>query len=143
MRRALLALVLAACGDWVPDVGAPLVGRCVDEDSDPATPVSFSKDLAPIIMMRCAVCHTPTGKTPIGLEVGRLDLSSYRTLRAGGAVSGSGIVVPGSPCESIIVQKLSPAPPFGARMPLLGPPFLSDADQQLFRDWIAEGARDN
>jgi hypothetical protein len=143
MRPALLALLLAACGDWVPDVGAPLVGRCVDADSDPSTAVSFSRDLQPLIMMNCAACHTPTGKTPIGLEVGRLDLSSYRTLRAGGAVSGSAIVTPGSPCESIVVQKISPAPPFGARMPLAGPPFLTDAEQQLFRDWIAEGAHDN
>jgi hypothetical protein len=35
------------------------------------------------------------------------------------------------------------APPFGARMPLNGPPFLDERDRQLLADWIAEGADDN
>jgi hypothetical protein len=31
----------------------------------------------------------------------------------------------------------------GARMPLGGPPYLSDAEIQLIRDWVDEGAADN
>jgi hypothetical protein len=57
--------------------------------------------------------------------------------------SGTRIVIPGKPCDSIIVQKLGLAPPFGARMPYNGPPYLSAAELQLIRDWIAEGALDN
>jgi hypothetical protein len=38
------------------------------------------------------------------------------------------------------VQKISAAPPFGARMPLDGPPFLSASQIQVISDWIAEGA---
>ena len=47
------------------------------------------------------------------------------------------------PCESVIVQKLSLAPPFGARMPYNGPPYFTAAELTLVRDWIAEGARNN
>jgi mono/diheme cytochrome c family protein len=139
--RVLTLLLLAGCLDTLgPSVGAPLSARCVSDDSDPGKDVSFGKDIEPILVTRCTVCHTPAGATPIGLQVGGLDLSSYATLRAGGA-SGTNIVVPGDPCASVLYLKLSPGPPFGSRMPLGGA--LSDAQLQLVHDWIAEGALDD
>ena len=75
-----------------------------------------------------------------GFAVARLDLTSYAALRAGGATAGGDIVLPGTPCSSILWQKLSEGPPFGARMPLNGPPFLTDDQISLIHDWIAEGA---
>jgi mono/diheme cytochrome c family protein len=139
----LAVLPTSGCDLFSPEVGAPLLARCADEDSDPGRAVSFRGDLAPLFQTRCAGCHTAGGAAPIGLEIGGLDLASYSTLRAGGAVSGARVVVPGQPCASALVQKLGPAPPFGARMPLSGPPFLDDADLQLVHDWIAEGARED
>ena len=62
---------------------------------------------------------------------------------AGGQNTGASIVVSGMPCDSLLWQKISPGPPFGARMPFNGPPFLSDEQRRLIGDWIAEGARDN
>ena len=35
------------------------------------------------------------------------------------------------------------APPFGARMPRNGPPYLPASDVALITDWIIEGAHDN
>jgi hypothetical protein len=146
VRVALLALCLPLAGClelYEPEVGPALHDPCVDEDSDPATDVHFA-DLDEYIFesdeYHCAKCHTPTGDTPIGLEVGGLDLSSAETLRAGGVRSGGAVVVPGEPCRSLIVQKVSAGPPFGARMPLDGPPFLDEEERQLLIDWIAEGA---
>ena len=49
-------------------------------------------------------------------------------------VSGSNIVVPGRPCESVLLQKVGSAAPFGGRMPLNGPPFLNDDERQLIHD---------
>lgn len=148
-RAALLvsASLLGGCLELAdPDVGPPLQERCVDLDSDPDTDVHFRDDVLDGLFRRadlhCDRCHTPGGATPIGLAVGGLDLSGYATLRAGGVVSGGEIVVPGQPCESLLVQKLADGPPFGGRMPLDGPA-VSDLDQQLVRDWIAEGAHDN
>jgi hypothetical protein len=70
-------------------------------------------------------------------------MSSLTAMRRGGATSGSKIIVAGDPCSSVLAQKLSSAPPYGARMPLVGPPFWTDDEQQLLRDWIAEGAKPN
>jgi hypothetical protein len=56
-------------------------------------------------------------------------------------ISGERIVVPGNPCRSLIVEKVREYPSFGGRMPLNGPPFLTDEEIQLISDWIAEGAR--
>ncbi len=138
----LAPLLLAGCLDTIgPDVGAPLSARCVSDDSDPGKDVSFRHDIQPIFALKCFNCHTPGGPTPIGFEVGRLDLSSYDSLRAGGAVSGANIVVPGDPCASVLYQKLSPGPPFGSRMPLGA--VLGDAQLQIVHDWLAEGALDN
>ncbi|HTM22519.1 MAG TPA: c-type cytochrome domain-containing protein [Kofleriaceae bacterium] len=148
MRSALLLLALSGCLDPLePEVGPPLHARCDGADSDPDVDVSFEQDIRDAIIdgeeYHCTRCHTAGGETPIGLEVGGLDLSTYSTLRAGGNISGDQIVVPGDACASILVQKLSEAPPFGSRMPLDGPPFLDDEDMELIVDWIAEGAGDD
>ena len=143
-----LFTIVAGCLDQLgPDVGAKQFNTCVDEDSDPATPISFERDIRQGIFNRptihCVKCHTPGGATPIGIMIGGLDLSTYDTLKHGGVHSATTIVIAGKPCESTIVQKISAAPPFGARMPKDGPPYLVAADAQIIVDWIAEGANDN
>jgi hypothetical protein len=143
---AILALYLAA-GVLVagcalePDVGPPLAGQCDPADSDPDVDVDFGRDIRPLFDRPgteggCS-CHGVGGS---GQQLSGFDMSSLSTLRRGGEVSGNRIVVPGDPCSSVLVQKLSAAPAVGARMPLSGPPFFSDAEQQLVKDWIAEGA---
>jgi hypothetical protein len=146
VRLAAAALVaLAGCLDPVaPDLGPPLRESCVDEDHDPDHAVDFQRDIVDGIFrdpdLACVRCHTEYGDTPLGFYVGGLDLSSYETLRAGGARSGTGIVVPGRPCDSVLYQKIDEGPPFGARMPLDGPPYLDEEQEELLADWIAEGA---
>jgi hypothetical protein len=153
-RSALLALVLSlpllsAClaDVWEPDVGPLRTGLCKPEDSDPDHDVSFHDDILPLLkrpfgQAGCS-CHIPSGKRASGLEATGLELSSYRTLMAGGHQSADTIVLPGDPCSSLVVQKTSNAPPYGARMPSDGPPYLSPSEHALLSDWIAEGARDN
>lgn len=138
---ALVACVLSGCVE--PEVGAPLRAACDSVDSDPDTDVDFARDIeAPIIRggPHCQLCHTPGFGTPIGVSLGGLDLSSVESLRRGGIESGTDIVIPGDPCNSILVQKLGASPPFGARMPLDGPPYVERAKVQIVIDWIAEGA---
>jgi len=139
--------LLLGCEELRPDVGPAVQDLCVDEDSDPGTSVQFGRDIVDGIFARdltgCHQCHRPTAPTPLGFEVGGLDLTDAASLQEGGVVSGSDIVIPGRPCESILLQKVGAAPPFGGRMPLNGPPFLNDDERQLIHDWIAEGALDN
>ena len=143
MRLALAALLLSACFDD-PDVGPPLAGGCKPDDSDPEVAVSFSQDIRPLFDRPgseggCG-CHNSGG---IGVQLSGFDMSSFGVLMQGGEVSGREIVVPGDPCNSQLLQKLSASPAVGARMPLSGPPFFSADEERLVHDWIAEGALDN
>lgn len=153
-RRVMLSLValavapFAACfSDLEPDVGPRIAGQCDPSDSDSSRDVSFSRDLVPILTRAMPAagcsCHQPSSPVRPGFELGGLDLSSYASLRRGGTNSGANIVVPNDPCASVIRMKISNAPPFGSRMPLSGPPHLTEAEEQLFHDWIAEGAHEN
>ena len=153
MKRVLLlsAALAAACLDAIdpldPMVGAPIAERCVNEDSDPDRDVSFMRDIAPIFRKEAGPvgcgCHLPARPSAIGFEQAGLDLTSFQSLSAGGKNSQSSIIVAGVPCDSVLWQKISPGPPFGARMPFDGPPFLDEESRRLIADWIAEGARDN
>ena len=143
-RGCVLLLFTAGCLESIgPDVGplAPTAPVCPG-DSDPAVAVTYRIDIAGGVLSRggCMNCHTGGG---MGLAESGLDMRTYMTLRTGGGRTGAAIVITGDPCASIIVQKIETAPPFGRRMPYDGPPYLSLADIQLVRDWIAEGARDN
>ena len=134
--------------DLRPDVGPPAQDLCVDEDSNPATEVRFGRDIVDTIFAKevtgCHACHRPERSDAAGLRGRRARyLSTAATLMAGGVVSGSDIVLPGRPCDSILLEKVGASAPFGGRMPLNGPPFLDDDERQLIHDWIAEGALDN
>jgi hypothetical protein len=137
----------SACDRIEPDVGPVQAGTCDPADSNPDVDISFSRHLVPVLTRADAEggcsCHNPTSSFRIGVDLGGLSAASYDTLRQGGKNSGRDIIIPGDPCSSILVQKVSPAPPFGSRMPLFGPPFLSQDEQQAIRDWIAEGALNN
>ena len=144
------ALILAshACiADIEPDVGALRAGTCKPEDSDPNHDVSFKDDVLVLFQRSggqagCG-CHQPSNRRTSGIDATGLSLENYHSLMRGGNASHDTIVVPGDPCASLIVQKVSSAPPSGARMPPSGPPFLSPTEITLLSDWIAEGAHDN
>lgn len=141
---ALLGAATTACLDPIaPEVGGRIVGRCDPEDGDPTTDVSFRVDVLPLFARSsreggCS-CHDG-GRNGVGFQLSGLDTTGYDALMRGGRSSGQDIVVPGDPCISVLYLKLTSAPPFGARMPLSGPPYLSDEELQLVHDWIAEGA---
>jgi hypothetical protein len=142
-RSLLISAVVLVAGcdlelDYRPDVGRRLVSRCDPSDSDPSVDVSFARDVHPLMTRTVCGCNCHLGKSTSGL-----DLSSYAALRRGGINSGSELIVPHDPCNSILVQKIGETPPFGARMPLNGPPHYAPEEVQLVHDWIAEGAEDN
>ncbi len=52
-------------------------------------------------------------------------------------------VEPGDPDNSYLVRKVMGTASAGSRMPLDGPPFLTNAQIQSIRDWISAGAKNN
>lgn len=93
--------------------------------------VSYNDDIQPIFNENCTSCHG-------GLS--GVTLSSYDAVMNGvGDQYNKNIVIPGEPDESPIVDKISPNPTVGDRMPQ-GGPFLDDEEINRIRQWITEGA---
>lgn len=123
-------------GDGDAGMMTVVSGPCAD--SDPSVDVSFADEIRPLMYRSPGGCSCHSSNTTSGFNLG-----SYDRLRKGGLNSGEGVIVPFKPCESILVQKLGLAPPFGARMPYNGPPYFTAEELTLVKDWIAEGAANN
>jgi mono/diheme cytochrome c family protein len=94
-----------------------------------ATAAVTYTDLAPVLQSRCVLCHQ--GDTaPLGLR-----LDSLEGLLAGSARGP--IVKAGDPGGSELIRRLEGTS--SPRMPMTGPPFLTDAETALFRRWIEAG----
>jgi hypothetical protein len=112
--------------------------------SQQKAPVSFQREIAPLIRSRCLPCHAEDNFNP-----SELSLDTYEMLMAGG--KNGPAVVPGKARESLLVKKLKESPPSGERMPLntkrdkeAGKArWLSDAEVNLFATWVDEGAKRN
>ncbi|MGB8854415.1 MAG: PSD1 and planctomycete cytochrome C domain-containing protein [Pirellulales bacterium] len=98
-----------------------------------AEPVSFNRDIRPIMSDVCFHCHGNDAKTR---EAGmRLDV---REAALKETESGTVPIVPGDPDASEIIRRIfddeDPMPPESAHKP------LSAAQKELLRRWVAEGA---
>jgi WD40 repeat protein len=98
--------------------------------ADPA-PVSFEKQILPIMNASCAGCHQP------GKAKGGLDVTTYQALATGGKKGPSWKV--GHPEQSYLVEQISGDKP---EMPAKGDP-LSKAEVELISRWIKEGAKND
>lgn len=98
-----------------------------------------------ILTPACAGCHTDDGRTPAGglnLKSGSAHANLVGVPSTGKA--GAVRVIPGNPSGSYLVQKLEGAADIvGLRMPRNGPPYLTDAQVALIRQWIQNGAPNN
>jgi hypothetical protein len=125
---ALACLTLASCHDMGSNPFVPVV----PPPPPPTKSVSFQNDVLPILEnYGCTSCHGGTAGLTVGTVAG---------LEAGGLHGPA--IVPGNADGSNIVRKISPNPPFGARMPQ-GGPYLDAATIQVIKDWINQGALDN
>jgi hypothetical protein len=131
----LPALLLAAC-----TAGN---GKGLDENGGeiPVTPPvvsDFQQIQDTIFTPICTACHI--GATaPQGLRLDAANSYALLVNVASHEVPGTPRVNPGNPDASYIVQKLQGNNAVGARMPF-GGPYLSQAQIDLVRGWIAAGA---
>jgi hypothetical protein len=96
-------------------------------------PVSFNRDVRPIMSDTCFHCHGFDAKTR---EAGlRLDLREAALAKTEGGVVP---IVPGDPAASAIIARIfdadDPMPPESAHKP------LTDAQKEILKRWVAEGA---
>jgi len=127
-------------------------GIGLTDNGTPEGKSGFAAQIQSIFDTNCVRCHEPGGLGYVqtgGSQNNGLDLTrgnSYDVMVNQPSHQLSEIepkwrVLPGQPDSSYIMQKIiSATPKFGTRMPLDGPPFLSQTDIQLIRNWIAQGA---
>jgi WD40 repeat protein len=94
-------------------------------------PVSFFRDVAPVLKRNCHSCHRP------GKAKGGLDLSTFAAVMRGG---GEGtVLIAGKPHESLLIESVSGEEP---EMPKDGEP-LSAEERGTIERWIAQGAKND
>lgn len=92
---------------------------------------SFADVAAIIEKYHCTVCH-------VGAEPREgLRLDSYDNIMKGS--KDSPVVVPGAPSKSELVQRVKGAKE--PRMPMAGPPWLTEDEVKTLERWIAAGAK--
>lgn len=95
-----------------------------DNISSATAKASFEENLLPILTARCSYsgCHDANGPHS-------LDFRTYQTFISGDD-EGESVFIPGNANDSDIIDEI-----VSGRMPPGGPK-LTDAEIQLFRDWI-------
>ena len=95
-------------------------------------PVSFVKDIKPILQERCVHCHNrKTLKNKVSFETAKRAFVKNE--------KGQFYIVPGKPDESLMVIALESPDMHENAMPMVGPK-PTNTDVALIRRWIAEGA---
>jgi len=109
-----------------------------------AEPVSFAKDIVPVLKSRCVMCHL-TGQEPGNMK---LAPKAAHAALVGVKATETALnrVEPGKPDQSYLVLKLEgthvAAGGTGDRMPTGGAP-LSAEQVATIRAWIEQGALNN
>lgn len=102
---------------WVPEAS-----------SQPNSSNTYT-EISPILAQRCVMCHSGDGAS-LGLR-----LDSYDAVLKGS--SKGPVVRAGDPSGSELIRRLKGISL--PRMPMTGPPFLSDNEIALFERWVASG----
>lgn len=101
------------------------------EAREPSAPVSFTRDVAPILLKQCQSCHGPEKSK------GKYRVDSFRRLMQPGK-GKSAAITPGDPGHSELYQRISISDE-DDRMPQKADA-LPPAQARMIRAWIAQGA---
>ena len=146
MRHAPASLVLGrhaerACYFVIAVLALVATRAARADDAKPAAAkaepakVSYFRDVRPVLQEHCQGCHQPAKRS------GEYVMTPFAALLKGGE-SGDAAIVPGKPEESNLVAQITPSKKGKAEMPKDKEP-LKQADIELIRQWIAEGAIDD
>lgn len=103
-------------------------------DEESVRKVSYQRDVQPIFAKHCLGCHQDA--KPLGQYV----MTRFDALTTGGE-TGERAIVPGDPDASYLIAQITPVDG-KAEMPRQAPP-LSQAEIDIVRRWVAEGAEDD
>ena len=111
---------------------AALASTVRGDDKPPAPgPVSFHRQVLPILQRKCQGCHQPAKSN------GKLNLTTFEAMKRGGV--GGPLFEAGKPAEGTWLENVTGTPP---PMPPNASPLSSDEVATLSR-WIEQGANDD
>ncbi len=130
--RIVLALVVVAGISACSDDSKPTGGGNVT----PPASLTYQDFVGPLFAANCTngACH---GSTP---GQSGFSVLTYASVLAGGNNSGGNGIVLTDTTASVVFQKIGTTPPFGARMPRNGPPYLPQSTIDSIALWILAGA---
>ncbi|VAX04371.1 hypothetical protein MNBD_GAMMA20-154 [hydrothermal vent metagenome] len=117
-------------------VGVVVLAGCSKEPEE--LPVSFSKDVMPVLQKHCSECHLPGG---VGEVASGLDLSSYENTMKG--TKFGAIVRPGDSTSSTLSILTEGRADPSINMPHGDRPPLSKEETGIIAKWINQGAENN
>jgi hypothetical protein len=94
----------------------------------------------------CTNCHTTAGGRvpPVGMDLGSANAHAQIVNVPSRGKPGATRVIPGDPENSYLIHKLEGrAGIAGVRMPLSGPPYLTEGQIRVIKRWIELGALNN
>ena len=100
------------------------------------SPVSYKKDVFPVLKKYCLPCHTEEEMNP-----SQLYLDTYENMAAGGKHGKP--FIPGKADSSLVVLKLSGKAAFGDQMPLKRKTPFPEDTLTILKKWIEQGAKKN
>ena len=113
---------------------ASLLAGCASQP-----PMSFQRDVYPILEHNCLACHTPPQGE--GYRLSRLNMQSYVTLMQG--TFHGPVIRPGDSRRSILNMLVEGRVDASMRMPHGRAEPLSGREIEVLRRWVEQGARDN
>ncbi len=121
---------------WAMAAAGALVAGAACERTP--TPVSYQKDVAPILAKHCASCHVPGGP---GFVVSGFEMKDYDSLMKG--TSFGPVVLPGDPLTSVLVMVIEGRADPSINMPHGGANPLTQQEISTIRHWVEQGAKNN
>jgi hypothetical protein len=136
----LLAFVTMGCDEKLSDLTGPT----------PSLAPTFSSIQRDIFTASdssgraaCSNCHTTAGGRvpPVGMDLGGPNAYNQLVNVPARGKPGAIRVIPGDPENSYLIHKLEGRSGIvGLRMPLSGPPYLTDGQIRVIKRWIENGA---
>src|SRR5215203_251521 len=127
-RPLVLAAVIVSCG--VALTGSPRAA--VSPQASGAAPISFNREILPILANNCFACHGPDEKK-------RETKFHFDTQE--GMFAKRGVIERGNSAESLLVEKITDPNPKDRMPPPESGHTLTPKQIDLLRRWIDEGAK--
>ena len=137
----VIMVVVAACDESLPDITGP-TPNLVPTFTSIQNEIFSNSDSSG--RAACTQCHNAIGRLFNGLDLSpQVSYANLVGIASRGKV-GAVRVIPGDPENSYLIHKLEGRPGIvGVRMPLVGPPYLTDGQILVIKRWIELGARND